>query len=143
MGIWGGPRRPALGAVAFAAAGGAAVSLVGVTRSVPWLAAAAACYFFCEPLMIGCNQVVWQRTVPPEAQGRVFATRSVFAASLMPLASLVAGPLADRSGIPVVFMVMGGLSILAASLAWSYEPLRRLDAAAGPRPAPDPAGVTT
>ena len=93
--------------------------------------------------MLGCSQLVWKRTVPAEMQGRVFATRAVFAGSLMPIASLFAGPLADRSGIPVIFVVMGSLSILAASLAWSFEPLRRLDETAGLRPAPDPAGVTT
>jgi DHA3 family macrolide efflux protein-like MFS transporter len=141
MGVWGGPRRPASGAAAFAALGGAGGVLVGLSESVAWLAAAAALYFFCEPLMSGCSQIAWQRTVPADVQGRVFATRSVLAASAMPLASLAAGPLADRSGIPVIFVAMGSLSILTALLALASEPLRRLDEAAGPRPAPEPAGA--
>lgn len=143
MGVWGGPGRPATGAAGFAALGGAGVILVGLSGSVVWLAAAAALYFFCEPLMSGCNQIAWQRVVPPEAQGRVFATRAVLAASAMPLASLAAGPLAEGTSIPLVFVTMGSLSIFTALLALAGEPLRRLDEAAGPRPAPDPAGATT
>lgn len=142
MGIWGGPRRPALGALVFAALGGTGVAMVGLTRSVPWLAAAAMIYFFCEPLMMGCNQLVWQRTVPAGIQGRVFATRAM-ASSAMPLASLVAGPLADRGGIPIVFVTMGSLIILTTLLALASEPLRRLDETAGPVPAPESAGVMT
>jgi len=92
--------------------------------------------------MMGCNQLVWQRTVPAGIQGRVFAARAM-TSSAMPLASLVAGPLADRGGIPIVFVTMGSLIILTTLLALASEPLRRLDETAGPVPAPESAGVMT
>ena len=70
LSVWGGPRRPALGAVIFSALSGAAVAAAGFTVSVPLLAAAVFVFFFCQPLQTGSSQVLWQRTVPAELQGR-------------------------------------------------------------------------
>jgi len=166
MSIWGGFRRPALGAALFAGLSGLGVALVGLSTSLPLIAAAAAGYFFCLPLMMGSSQVVWQRAVPAGMQGRVFAMRGAIAMSAAPLASLAAGPLADGlfepmmaagapaaaiigplmgegpgRGIALIFVTAGGLSVLAALAAASYEPLRRLDETSTVSPAPAPAGA--
>jgi len=155
MSVWGGPRRPALGTAVFGALGGVAVAAAGVTVSVPLLAAAAAAFFFCQPVLSGSGQVVWQRTIPAELQGRVFAARATLTMAGGPLAALVAGPLADRlfepamaagsplsrmigtlvgvgpgRGIAVILVVAGTLCVLAATAAGFYGPLRRLDEAA-------------
>jgi MFS family permease len=168
LAVWGGPRRPALGASLFAAASGVAVAAVGVTASIPAIAAAAALYFFCEPLMMGSSQVVWQRAVPADLQGRVFATRAMIAMSAVPLASLVAGPVTDRvfeplmqagrplaevfgpivgvghgRGAALMFVVAGSLSVMSAIAAGLSASLRRLDEAAGAAPAGATASVPT
>lgn len=168
MSVWGGPRRPALGAALFAGLGGVSVAAVGVTSAIPVIAAAAAGYFFCLPLMMGCSQVVWQRTVPIPMQGRVFATRGAIAMAAVPLASLAAGPLADGlfepwmsaggplapwlgpwigsgrgRGIALIFIVAGALSLISAIAAGSFKPLRELDAAAPQAAAAEPAGAAT
>lgn len=167
LSVWGGPRRSALGAVAFAALTGVAIAAAGMTVSVTLLAAAAFAFFFCLPLMAGSSQVLWQRTVPAELQGRVFSVRAAVAMSAVPLASLVAGPLADRvcepamraggafaeilgpligigrgRGIALILVAAGALSVIAAIVAGLYGPLRRLDEAAAVAPAPAPAGAT-
>ena len=166
MSVWGGPRRPALGAVAFAALGGAAVIAAGLTVAVPLLAAAAFAFLFCLPLTGGSSQVLWQRVVPAELQGRVFSVRATLALSAVPLASLLAGPLADQlcepamapsgalaawlgpvlgtgrgRGIALILVVAGALSTAAALSAWLYAPLRRLDETAAVSPVPAPAWV--
>lgn len=166
MSVWGGPRQAALGAAVFAALGGAAVAAAGLTVSVPMLAAAAFAFFFCTPLLAGSSQVIWQRTVPAEVQGRVFSARATVAMSAVPIASLAAGPLADRvfepamaaggpladvfgslvgvgrgRGIALVLVAAGALSVLAAAAAALYGPLRRLDETPAPPPVPEPAGV--
>ncbi|MFO8150791.1 MAG: hypothetical protein R6T93_10875, partial [Trueperaceae bacterium] len=46
--------------------------------------------------MNGCSQAIWQNKTAPDVQGRVFAVRRMIAWSSMPLAYLVAGPLADH-----------------------------------------------
>ncbi len=164
MSLWGGPRRPALGAAAFAALGGMAVAAAGLTVRVPLLAAAAFAFLFCLPLMAGSSQVLWQRVVPAELQGRVFSVRATLAMSAVPLASLLAGPLADRvcepamapagplsrllgpmlgtgrgRGIALVLVLAGTFSILAALAAALYAPLRRLDETTIASPASVPA----
>ena len=166
LSVWGGPRRPALGAVIFSALSGAAVAAAGFTVSVPLLAAAVFVFFFCQPLQTGSSQVLWQRTVPAELQGRVFSVRATVAMSAVPLASLVAGPLADRlfepamapgeplaatlgpflgvgpgRGIAVILVVAGALGLLSAAAAGLFRPLRQLDEAAAPPPTAAPACV--
>jgi DHA3 family macrolide efflux protein-like MFS transporter len=42
-----------------------------------------------------CNQAIWQSKVPPDIQGRVSSTRRLIANAVSPLATLVAGPLAE------------------------------------------------
>ena len=107
---------------------------------------------FFLPLTTGSSQVVWQRAVPLEIQGRVFAARTAIAMSVMPLASLAAGPLADRlfepamrdggrwaaalgpfvgtgpgRGIALIFVGSGALIACIAFVASRLAPLRRLD----------------
>jgi len=52
--------------------------------------------FFVSSLLNGSNQGIWQAKVPPDMQGRVFATRRLIAWCVMPLAAFLSGPLADR-----------------------------------------------
>jgi len=50
---------------------------------------------FLVPLASGSSQAVFQTKVAPKVQGRVFAVRSMISRSIMPIAFLSAGPLAD------------------------------------------------
>lgn len=84
------------------------------------------------------SQAIWQSKVAPAVQGRVFAVRSMLALVSLPLAYLIAGPLADQVfeplltptgllagsvgkfigvgrgyGIALLFVVMGMLTMLA------------------------------
>lgn len=161
MAVWGGSKQPARGAVLFAALGGIAVTFTGFTTSILWLSVIAAAFFFCLPIMAGSSQVVWQRTVPVDIQGRVFAMRTAIAMAAVPLASLIAGPLADQvfepglaaggrwassvgsifgvgpgRGIAVILVISGVLSVLTAAVALLYRPLRDLDTEAPPEGAP-------
>jgi hypothetical protein len=45
--------------------------------------------------MNACEQAIWQSRVPPDVQGRVFSVKRMIALSMIPLAYLTAGPLAD------------------------------------------------
>src|SRR5439155_17779739 len=83
LSAWGGPGRPALGAVLFAALAGVSVCAAGLTVSVPMLASIAAAFFFFLSMVAGSSQVVWQRAVPPELQGRVFSVRATIAMSVI------------------------------------------------------------
>jgi DHA3 family macrolide efflux protein-like MFS transporter len=110
LSAWGGPKRRVngvLGGMILSSILG--VTLMGLGRSAPiWIAAAFFNMIF-MPLINGSNQAIWQSKVPPEMQGRVFSTRALIAQVSAPVATGIAGPLADRLLLPGM-MEGGGLA---------------------------------
>ncbi len=66
------------------------------------------------PTSNGSNQAIWQSKVPPEYQGRVFATRALIASISAPIGMMIAGPLADVVMTPS--MMPGGA--LSGMFGW-------------------------
>jgi MFS transporter, DHA3 family, macrolide efflux protein len=54
------------------------------------------------PLASASSQAVFQSKVAPDVQGRVFSIRGMISRSVMPIAFLIAGPLADRVFNPLL-----------------------------------------
>jgi hypothetical protein len=52
--------------------------------------------FISLSVLNGSSRAIWQSKTAPHVQGRVFAVRRMIACASLPLAYLVAGPLADR-----------------------------------------------
>lgn len=152
MSAWGGPGRRMWGVFAFEILGGVCLVLAGFSPSARLVAIAAFFFYFSRPFINGCSQAIWQSKIPPELQGRVFAVRRVLAWSTLPLAYLLAGPLADHlfepllsergalassvglligtgpgRGIGFLFMILGLLIVLLVSLAYSYSRLRLVE----------------
>jgi len=61
------------------------------------------------PIINGCSQAIWQTRTAREMQGRVFSVRMVIAWSSAPMASFLAGRLADRVFEPL-FAAHGPIS---------------------------------
>lgn len=95
MSVWGGPKRRIHGVLAFLALSGIFAGLVGLTPYLPLMAAAGFAMMLVVPIINGSSQAIWQSKVAPDVQGRVFSVRRMIAWSTMPLAYLIAGPLAD------------------------------------------------
>lgn len=96
MSAWGGSKRKVDGVLAgWAMSGLFGASLVGLGRSLPLWAAGSFLGAFMVPLINSSNQAIWQAKVAPDLQGRVFAIRRLIAWLVNPLATLIAGPLAD------------------------------------------------
>lgn len=154
MSAWGGPRRRILGTVGFIALAALGVVMVGA-RPSPWVIGAGfALLLFAIPLSSGSTQAIFAGKVAPDVQGRVFAIRSMIAQSMMPIAFLLAGPLADRVFEPLMqtggalaasplagligsgvgrgmglMFVLSGLILLAVSaLAWANPRIRNIEA---------------
>ncbi len=102
MSLHGGPARRMKGVLGFGLLYGFSFLLIGFGTAVPAIAAASFLLMFSVPLINGCSQVIWQTKVPPELQGRVFAVRRMIAQGTVPLAFLLAGPLADKVFRPLL-----------------------------------------
>jgi hypothetical protein len=106
----------------------------------------------CVPILSSSNQVIWQKKVAPDVQGRVFAIRRTIVLATPLLTYLTAGPLADRvfeplmavngalsgsfgqilgmgpgRGIGLIFVCMGLLLVLATAISWLSPHLRRVE----------------
>lgn len=152
MSIWGGPRRRVAGILMLLLIQGLSLVVGGLRPSAVLIAAAGFVFLFAMPLLLGTSQALWQSKVPPDLQGRVFAMRRMVAWSTLPLAYLVAGPLADRvfepllapdgslarilgpwigvgegRGIGLLYILLGTLVVLTVAVAARFPRLRRLE----------------
>ncbi|MEH1790841.1 MFS transporter [Nostoc sp.] len=149
MSIWGGVKRPIYAVLSFTLLGGLSIMFAGLRPSIPVFFVTAFLYFFGLPIINASSQVIWQKKVAPDIQGRVFAVRRMIAWGALPLAYLLAGPLADRVfnpllvaggplaasigqiigigpgyGIALLFVIMGTLTVFAAIAGYFYPRLR-------------------
>lgn len=152
MTVWGGPRRRVSGILGFLLLQGIVLMFGGLRPSAVLIAASGFVFLFCTPLIIGSSQAIWQSKVPPDLQGRVFAVRRMIAWSTLPLAYLVAGPLADRvfepllavggplaesvgpllgvgkgRGIALLFFVLGLFVVMVVAVSSRFRRLRQLE----------------
>ncbi len=129
------------------------VLFLGVLRpDIPLVAAAAFLFSFGVPIIFASSQTIWQTEVEQEMQGRAFAIRKLVAWSSLPLAYLLAGPLADRvfgplmmptgalapsigaligtgtgRGIALLFIILGLLIASAVCVGFRYRPFWQLE----------------
>lgn len=102
MSSWGGAKKRIPTAIGFITIGVTGMVIAGLQPN-PWMIGMGLfILMFCVPLASGNSQVVFQTKVPRELQGRVFSVRSTISQSMMPLAFLLAGPLADKFFEPLM-----------------------------------------
>lgn len=94
---WGGPTKRIKGL--FLSMGLASLFgfvLMGLGREIIIWSIASFFTLFFLTFTTSLSQAFWQSKVTPEIQGRVFATRRLIAQISIPLATIIAGPLADN-----------------------------------------------
>jgi DHA3 family macrolide efflux protein-like MFS transporter len=152
MSAWGGPKRRIDGVLHFELLSGLCFLLIGLRPSAWPVAIGAFGAHWTIAIIYGSNQAIWQSKVPPDVQGRVFATQQMIARSSTPLAYLVAGPLADKlfepllaldgplvgsigqimgvgpgRGIGLLFIVMGILKVVVTLGGYLYPHIRLVE----------------
>ena len=152
MTAWGGPRRRIYGVLGFEMFSAVSFVLMGWRPSAWLIALGAFTAHFAIAIIFASNQALWQSKVAPEVQGRVFATQQTVAQAAMPLAFLIAGPLADYvfnpwlmpggiltgsagpfigigpgRGIALLFMVMGLIKFGVALAGFLNPPIRQVE----------------
>lgn len=152
MSVWGGPRRRVYGILGSHLVMGVTLFALGVPPRAWLIGACAFLALFTVPISNGCSQAIWQSKTAPDVQGRVFAVRRMIAWASLPLAHILAGPLADRvfeplmaeggplastvgqmlgvgpgRGIGLLFMILGFMILLVTLLAGLYPRLRQVE----------------
>ncbi|HWM91674.1 MAG TPA: MFS transporter [Thermoanaerobaculia bacterium] len=152
MSVWGGPKRRVLGIYVFQTLQGLILLLAGLEASALLIAGAGFLFFFCSSVIFGSSQAIWQSKVAPGIQGRVFSLRRMVVTSTLPLAYLIAGPLADHvfepamapggalaasvgavigtgqgRGIALMVLLLGIWLLLLVNVAHRYRPMRRVE----------------
>ncbi len=114
LSVWGGFKRRIITSACGIIGMGIGVVLTGVTPgSMFWL-------LLVSNFIVGSAQVfangplsaIFQGTIDPDMQGRVFSLINAGATAMMPLSLLVAGPLSDWLGIRIWFIIGGSICIL-------------------------------
>ncbi len=115
LSAWGGFKRRILTSFMGIIGLGIGIILTGLTpANMFWLLLA-------ESFLIGAGQVmangplgaIFQSTIEPEFQGRVFSLIGAGAMAMMPLSLLIAGPTSDWLGVRVWYVFGGVVCILA------------------------------
>ncbi|WDZ82964.1 MFS transporter [Micromonospora cathayae] len=151
MGAWGGPKRRITAVCGGLAAGGVALVLHAAAPSVWLIAVVAPLFLFVLPIVNSSTMTLVQTKTEPSVLGRVLATARVIGDASVPLAYVLAGPIADGvepllrpdgalagsvgtvigtgdgRGIALVFAVTGALMVLLAATAWARPVLRGVD----------------
>jgi hypothetical protein len=106
--VWGGPNRKVRGALfSMALCGFLGRVLFGLGRDlITWIPGAFFVFFFI-PILNGCLAPVWLAKIPPDVQGRVMSARITLSRFMIPLGTLIAGPLAEEIFEPA--MMPGGI----------------------------------
>lgn len=102
MSVWGGPPTLIRGVFGFAFLNQLCILALGLRTSATLFALAFFLFFFSLPFINGYSNAIFLKKVTPDIQGRVFATINMICLSCIPLAYVVAGPLADRIFEPLM-----------------------------------------
>jgi DHA3 family macrolide efflux protein-like MFS transporter len=154
MSTWGGPKTrripKVIGFITLSVIG-LVVAGLGTSPIFPGIGLFILLFFV--PIASGTSMAIWQSKVPPEMQGRVFSVRSMISQSMMPIAFLIAGPLADRvfeplmrdggalantfigtvigtgpgRGIGLMFVIAGLAGMLVSGLAYMNRHIRNIE----------------
>ncbi len=150
--LWGCSKRRVECILLFAFIQGLCLCLGGFKASVILAAIGGFGYLFSRAIVASLNHTIWQRKVPQELQGRVFALQNMLEKFLLVTTHLSAAPLVafmfqplmsengilansvgriigvgDGRGMALLFVLMGILNIGAVLVAYRTPELRRVE----------------
>jgi MFS transporter, DHA3 family, macrolide efflux protein len=152
MSVWSGPHNRVKAIICFVGLQGLIVLIGGLKISPVILALGIFGYLFSQPIIVSCNQAIWQSKVPSRLQGRVFALQQTLERSLAICAYLLAGPLVDNvlnplmaeggivaqmigkvintgmgQGVTLLLVILGVINLMVVAIAYREPRLRYLE----------------
>ena len=150
----GSPHRLMLAILMFDAGAGICIATAGIVTALPLLCLALLGSAVFSVMFRACMETLWQRKIPLDLQGRMFALKRMLQNATMPIAALSGGVLVDHAfepwlapdgwlagnvgawigvghgrGIGLLFVVSGGLTVVLTAVAGLRSQFRRLDQA--------------
>lgn len=116
--VWGGFRKRILSMISAMLVMGIGAALVGFSPSAGYWMGMAGVFLvgMANPFTSGSYMAIMQSRVRPELQGRVFTISEAAMLAFTPVTLLLAGPLADRFGVPLWFILFGIGTILLVTV---------------------------
>jgi DHA3 family macrolide efflux protein-like MFS transporter len=129
LSVWGGFKRRIYTSLLGLVGLGLGILIVGVAPGAFfWLALAGfGLAGVMSPLTNGPFFAILQAVVAPEIQGRVFTTMMSFSTAMAPLGLALAGPVADRFGVQLWYLVGGAFCLLVSGLIIASPAMMRLE----------------
>jgi MFS transporter, DHA3 family, macrolide efflux protein len=116
LGAWGGFKRKIVTSLIGVAGIGIGTLVIGTAPSGMFPLALSGMFVmgFNVVFANGPLQAIFQTVIPPEKQGRVMSLVSSLVIAVTPLSLLIAGPLSDKIGIQIWYVISGVVCILLA-----------------------------
>ncbi|MCJ7738908.1 MAG: MFS transporter, partial [Anaerolineae bacterium] len=129
LSIWGGFKRKIFTALLGLVVEGIFFAVLGLTPASAFGLALASVFLagLMNPLVNGPFMAIIQSAVPPELQGRVFAVIGSVTGMAAPIGMAISGPVADRFGVQLWFVIGGIVSILMGVVLGLVPATRHLE----------------
>ncbi|MFN3346773.1 MAG: MFS transporter [Candidatus Bipolaricaulaceae bacterium] len=123
LSVWGGFKRRIYTALTGMTGMGLGILTLGIVPPAGFYLALGAMAWtgFMNPITSGPLMAVFQATVAPEVQGRVFSVVGSLAAAASPLGLALAGPVADLLGIQIWF-ILGAAGLILMGVGGFFIP---------------------
>lgn len=102
LSAWGGPKQAVNGMFTGFVGAGISKTLFGLGRSPQIWVPAQFCSSLNFPLLGSSETALWMQNIAPAMQGRVFAANALVGQGVSAIATIIAGPLADRVFEPLL-----------------------------------------
>jgi DHA3 family macrolide efflux protein-like MFS transporter len=129
LGIWGGFRSRVRTAMTAIVGLGVATLVLGTTPAALFPLAVAAMFVVgsCAAVANGSIGAVFQATVAPEYQGRVFTLMGSVATAMTPVGLLLATPIADLTGVRSWYLAGGMACVILGAATFVVRPIMELE----------------
>lgn len=129
LSIWGGTKRRIVPSMAALVLLGVSMAAVGFAPSA--LLSLAIGAMFCVGLTIsfgaGLRVAIIQTVVPPQMQGRIFTLMGSTGSMMAPIGLFLAGPVADRWGVPVWYVLCGVITAVLGTITFFIPSIMHIE----------------
>jgi len=105
-------------------------ALAYATAPVGWLlfvGLAGACSSLLLPIVNTIYVTIIQTTVPKDKMGRVTSVDHTLSLAIMPIGSIIAGPLGELLGTRLLFLILGIIGLFAVFSVWQFSGIKKIN----------------